>query len=62
MKFIGESIIGIIYNPDDIVNEGEGIMMLRSSNIQNGKLAFEDCVYVKKEVRDKYLVKEGDIL
>lgn len=62
LKFVGESIIGIIYSPDDVVNEGEGIMVLRSSNIQNGRLAFEDCVYVNREVREKYLVKEGDIL
>ena len=25
LKFAGESIIGIIYTPDDVVNEGEGI-------------------------------------
>ncbi len=62
LKFLGESIIGIIYSPDNVVNEGEGILVLRSSNIQDGKLAFEDCVYVKKEVQEKHLVKRGDIL
>ena len=62
LKFVGESLIGIIYSPDDIVNEGEGILVLRSSNIQDGKLAFEDCVYVNKQVQAKYLTKKGDIL
>lgn len=62
LKFFGESIIGIIYSPDDVVNTGEGILVLRSSNIQDGKLAFEDCVYVNKEVQVKHLTKEGDIL
>jgi len=62
LKFIGESLIGIIYSPDDVVTTGEGILVLRSSNIQNGKLAFEDCVFVNKEVQEKYLTKEGDIL
>lgn len=62
LKFFGESIIGIIYSPDDVVTTGEGILVLRSSNIQNGKLAFEDCVFVNKEVQEKYLTKEGDIL
>lgn len=62
LKFVGESIIGIIYSPDDVVNEGEGILVLRSSNIQDGKLAFEDCVYVDKEVQAKHRTKEGDIL
>jgi type I restriction enzyme S subunit len=62
LKFFGESIIGIIYSPDDVVNTGEGLLVLRSSNIQDGKLAFEDCVFVNKEVQEKYLTKEGDIL
>jgi type I restriction enzyme S subunit len=62
LKFVGESIIGIIYSPDDVVNQGEGILVLRSSNIQYGKLAFEDCVFVDKEVNEKHLTKEGDIL
>lgn len=62
LKFLGETLIGIIYSPDNVVNEGEGILVLRSSNIQDGKLAFEDCVYVDKEVQEKHLVKKGDIL
>ena len=62
LKFVGESIIGIIYSPDDVITTGEGILVLRSSNIQDGKLAFEDCVFVNKEVQEKYLTKEGDIL
>lgn len=62
LKFLGESIIGIIYSPDDVVNEGEGILVLRSSNIQNGKLAFKDNVFVNKSVQEKHLTKEGDIL
>lgn len=62
LKFIGESIIGITYSPNDIVTNGEGILVLRSSNIQDGKLSFEDCVYVNKEVQEKHLTKEGDIL
>lgn len=62
LKFLGESIIGIIYSPDDVVNEGEGILVLRSSNIQEGKLAFEDNVFVNKSIQEKHLTKEGDIL
>lgn len=62
LKYRGESLIGITYSPDDVVNEGEGILVLRASNIQNGQLAFEDCVFVNKEVQDKFLTKEGDIL
>lgn len=62
LKFVGESIIGIIYGPENVVNEGEGVLVLRSSNIQDGKLAFKDCVFVDKEVQEKHRTKEGDIL
>ncbi len=62
LKYIGESLIGITYSPDDISDEENGILVLRSSNIQDGKLAFEDCVYVNKEIKEKHLTKEGDVL
>lgn len=62
LKYRGESIIGIIYSPSDVTTEDNGILVLRSSNIQDGKLAFEDCLYVAKEVQEKHLTKEGDIL
>ncbi|MBS0645507.1 MAG: restriction endonuclease subunit S [Verrucomicrobia bacterium] len=62
LKYIGESIIGITYSPDDISDEENGLLVLRSSNIQDGKLAFEDCVYVSKDVKEKHLTKEGDVL
>ena len=62
LKFIGESIIGITYSPDDVVNEGKGILVLRSSNIQEGRLSFEDNVFVNKKIEKKYLTQKGDIL
>lgn len=62
LKFIGDAIIGITYTPSEITNNEEDILVLRSSNIQNGKLAFNDCVYIKKEIKPKHLTKEGDIL
>lgn len=62
LKYRGESIIGITYKPDDVSNEENGTLVLRSSNIQNGKLAFHDNVYVNKEIKEKQLTKKGDIL
>lgn len=62
LKYIGETIIGITYSPDDVSNEENGILVLRSSNIQDGKLAFDDCVFVNKEVKEKHLTREGDVL
>src|SRR5688572_18887044 len=62
LKFIGESIIGITYSPEDVTTEGNGLLVLRASNVQDGKLVFEDCVYVNKEVQEKHRTKENDIL
>lgn len=63
LKFIGDAITGITYSPNDVVDDDlSGKLVLRSSNIQNGKLALDNNVYVLKEINDKYLAKEGDIL
>ena len=61
IRYIGESKNGLTYSPNDMVDEGNGILVLRSSNIQDGKLAFEDNVYVKG-APGKLLVKKGDII
>ncbi len=61
LKYIGESIIGLTYQPSEVV-QTPGILVLRSSNIQNRKLSLNDCVYVEKEIPEKLKVKKGDIL
>ncbi|MGE5649323.1 MAG: restriction endonuclease subunit S [Bacillota bacterium] len=63
LKYLGETIIGLTYTPDDVVSENDGgILVLRSSNIQNRKLAFEDSVYVSKAIPKNLVTKLGDIL
>ena len=64
LKDIGTSIIGLTYSPDELVNANEpgGILVLRSSNIQNGRLSLLDTVYVKRSVQLKLILKKGDIL
>ncbi|CCU73150.1 restriction endonuclease subunit S [Thalassolituus oleivorans] len=62
LKYLGESIIGLTYAPENVVGEGDGILVLRSSNIQNKKLEFEDNVYVNKKIPGKLITREGDIL
>ncbi|GEQ87396.1 type I restriction endonuclease subunit S [Patiriisocius marinistellae] len=61
LKYIGDSIIGITYSPKDVVQEG-GTLVLRSSNIQNGKLSLKDNVYINKDIPEKLETKVGDIL
>jgi type I restriction enzyme S subunit len=57
---IGESIIGLTYSPKDV--KEYGTLVLRSSNIQNNKLAFDNNVYVEMELPNRVIVKEHDIL
>lgn len=63
VKKLGEVVIattGITYSPDDVSDKGT--VVLRSSNIQENLLDFSDVVRVNKEIKDKYIAKEGDIL
>lgn len=62
LKNIASSYGGLTYSPNDVCDESEGVLVLRSSNIQNGKLAFHDNVYVRNEVNKKLITKRGDIL
>ena len=55
---IGEIVNGLTYSPNDI--DENGILVLRSSNVKNRNLAFEDNVYVKTDNYNP--VKENDIL
>jgi type I restriction enzyme S subunit len=57
---VGEIVSGLTYSPTDV--NGEGVLVLRSSNVQDRRLAFDDNVYVKVNVGDFNPVKENDIL
>lgn len=57
---VGETIIGLTYSPNDVAEYGT--LVLRSSNVQQGKLAYSDCVYVNMSLPDRVIVREGDIL
>ncbi len=60
LKFTGSFGNGLTYSPDD-VTDSNGILVLRSSNIQSNHLVFDDCVYVK-HVNKELIVEEGDII
>lgn len=57
---IAEYWNGLTYRPEDISDDGT--VVLRSGNIQNTQLDFEDIVRVKCSIGDKKYVKENDIL
>ena len=60
LKKLGKCLTGLTYSPDDVCEDG--ILVLRSSNIQNGKLCFDDNVFVNKQIKDEVKTKYGDIL
>ncbi|KIH81612.1 Type I restriction-modification system, specificity subunit S [Pseudomonas batumici] len=62
LKYIGSAIIGLTYSPDDVVDETDGSLVLRSSNIQDGRLFLGDNVYVSTKIPNDLLTREGDIL
>lgn len=63
LKYLGEAIIGLTYSPDDVVDsEDEGTLVLRSSNVQNKALAFDDNVFVNKPIPEHLKTRKGDIL
>lgn len=57
---LGEPKIGLTYSPADV--RESGTLVLRSSNVQNDRLAFGDNVYVRSEIANGSLVEPGDIL
>lgn len=58
LEEVGSIINGLTYSPDDI--HDDGVLVLRSSNIKENQLSFNDNVYVNT---DNYnAVKEDDIL
>lgn len=56
----GQTIIGLTYSPNDVSEFGT--LVLRSSNVQNGKLAYHDNVFVNMQLPERVMVKEDDIL
>ena len=58
---VGMTNIGLTYSPSNVTN-GKGIAVLRSNNIKNGKISYDNLIYVDVEVSEKLMVQQGDIL
>lgn len=57
---VGESLIGLTYSPANV--QRSGTLVLRSSNIQDGQLSFDDNVFVDSPIPSRIRVRENDIL
>jgi len=57
---LGEVRNGLIYSPSDVSDDG--LVVLRSSNVQRGAISLADTVRVRADIASTALVEEGDIL
>jgi type I restriction enzyme S subunit len=57
---LGELVSGLTYSPDDVSDSG--LLVLRSSNVQNGVIALDDNVYVDPTIKGANLSQPNDIL
>ena len=57
---LGDLINGLTYSPKDV--RDKGLLVLRSSNIQNGLIDFDDCVFVRRDIKGANLSESDDIL
>ncbi|AFY60251.1 restriction endonuclease subunit S [Synechococcus sp. PCC 6312] len=57
---LGELVSGLTYSPEDI--RDQGLLVLRSSNIQNGMIALDDSVFVRPDIQGVNLSRPNDIL
>lgn len=60
LKYLGSARNGLTYEPEDQCDEG--MLVLRSSNIQDGKLCLDDNVYVNMKVPKNIILKRNDLL
>jgi type I restriction enzyme, S subunit len=57
---LGKLVSGLTYSPDDV--RESGLLVLRSSNVQNSEIALDDCVYVDPSIKGANLSQPEDIL
>jgi type I restriction enzyme, S subunit len=62
LKFVGDAIIGLTYDPAEVTDEESGILVLRANNIQDRKLVPDNSVFVDVEAPDRLLTRANDIL
>ncbi|WP_448254661.1 restriction endonuclease subunit S [Ottowia oryzae] len=60
LEKLGNLIAGLTYSPDDV--RESGLLVLRSSNVQNSEIALDDCVYVDPSIKGANLSQPEDIL
>lgn len=62
LRFLGEVILGLTYSPADVCDGSDGVLVIRASNIQDGKLVHADDVFVSTDIPEKIVTRPGDIV
>lgn len=62
LKYLGETVLGLTFSPDDLVNEGEGVLVLRASNVKNRKIVLEDNIFVRTDIPENLRTRPLDIV
>lgn len=57
---LGELVSGLTYSPEDV--RDAGLLVLRSSNVQNGRITLDDNIYVRTDIQGANPTHENDIL
>lgn len=57
---VGFLVNGLTYKPNDV--REKGLLVLRSSNIQNSLIDFKDCVFVRTDIKGANISEPNDIL
>jgi type I restriction enzyme S subunit len=60
LEKLGSLISGLTYSPEDV--RDDGLLVLRSSNIQDGQIALEDKVFVRRDIPGANRSEPNDIL
>jgi type I restriction enzyme, S subunit len=62
LRHVGQCLIGLTYDPSEVVDADHGTLVLRSSNVQGGRIAKDDCVYVSRPIPQELRTQQGDLL
>ena len=62
LRHVGDAIIGLTFDPSDVADQGDGILVLRASNVSDGRIVLNDNVFVKTAIPQRLMTRVGDIL
>lgn len=63
LKYCAQTNTGLSYKPKNITSSEKGIAVLRANNVQNGKIVYDNFVYVESQIiTNKKMACAGDLL